>query len=112
MFIVFQAEATDGSYLQKVRINAAATTPTTMTASVIRLFFSNKTSGATTAADTWLHQEITTAAIPAANATNATNYYEIPINVVMPASYTLLVSIHANMAANTRFHCTAFGGDY
>ena len=112
LFIVFQADATDGSYLKKVRINAAATTPTTMTASVIRLFFSSATSGVTTAANCWLHHEITTAAIPAANATNATNYYEVPMDIVMPASYTLLASIHANMAANTRFHITAFGGDY
>jgi hypothetical protein len=112
MFVCFTADATDGSYVDKIRISAAATTPTTMTASVIRLFISSVTSGATTAANTVLFAEISTAAIPAANASNAINYYEVPCNFALPASYTILASIHANMAANTRFQILTFGGDY
>lgn len=112
MFILFTADATDGSYVSKIRISAAATTPTTMTASVIRIFISSQTSGATTAANTVLYLEIGTAAIPAANAANAINYYEVPCDFALPPSYTLLASIHANMAANTRFQFLTFGGDY
>lgn len=112
IFLCFTADATDGSYIDKIRISAAATTPTSMTASVIRLYISSATSGATTADTAVLFQEISTAAIPAANATNATNYYEIPCGFVLPASYTILASIHANMAANTRFQILTFGGDY
>lgn len=112
LFKVFEANATNGSYVSKIRIYGAATTPTTMAASVIRIFISNKTSGATTATDTWLIQEISTAAVPAANASNAVNWYEVPLNIALPPSYTILVSIHANVTANTRWQCVAFGGDY
>lgn len=112
IFLMFTADATDGSYVSKLRISAAATTPTTMTASVIKIYISSVTSGATTAANTVLFQEISTAAIPAANASNATNYYEIPCDFALPASYTILAAIHANMAANTRYQILTFAGDY
>jgi hypothetical protein len=112
IFSIFQSEATDGSYVSKVRISAAATTPTTMTASVIRLYISSATSGAVTAATAVLFQEINVAAIPASNATNGTNYYEVPFDIALPASYTILASIHANLAANTRWQFLVFGGDY
>jgi len=112
IFSIFQAEATDGSYVSKVRISAAATTPTTMTASVIRLYISSATSGAVTATTAVLYQEVNVAAIPASNATNGTNYYEIPFDIALPPSYTILASIHANLAANTRWQFLVFGGDY
>lgn len=112
VFSIFVADATDGSYVSKVRISAAATTPTTMTASVIRLYISSQSSGATTAANTVLWQEISTAAIPAANAANAINYYEVPFDLALPASFNILAAIHANMAANTRFQFLTVGGDY
>jgi len=112
MFVCFTADATDGSYISKIRLSAAATTPTTMTASVIRIFVSSATSGATTAATAVLFAEISTAAIPAANAANAINYYEVPCDFALPAGYTILASIHANMAANTRYQILTFAGDY
>lgn len=112
IFKMFTGKATDGSYISKIRISAAATTPTTMTASVIRIFISSITSGATTAADTVLFAEISTAAIPAANSANAINYYDVPCDFALPASNTILASIHANMAANTRFQFLVFAGDY
>jgi hypothetical protein len=112
LFLCFTADATDGSYISKVRISAAATTPTTMTASVIRLYISSITSGATTAADTVLYTEVATAAIPAANAANAINYYEVPFDFGIDPSYTILASIHANMAANTRFQILTIAGHY
>ena len=113
IFKCFTGDATDGSYIDKIRISAAATTPTTMAAgTVIRIYISSITSGATTAADTVLFQEISTAAIPAANASNAVNYYEIPCNFTLPASYTILASIHTNLTANTRWQILVFAGDY
>jgi len=113
MFVCFTADATDGSYVDRIRLNYCATTPTTFGATnVVRLFISSATSGATTAATAVLFYEVSTGAIPAANATNATNYIEVPCNFILPASYTILASIHANMTANTRIQILTFGGDY
>lgn len=113
LFVCFTADATDGSYVDRMRLSYTATTPTTFAATtVVRLFISSVTSGATTAANTVLYQEVSTAAVPASNATNSTNYIEIPCNFVLPASYTILASIHTNMTANTRIQILTFGGDY
>jgi hypothetical protein len=113
LFLCFTADATDGSYVDRIRMSYTATTPTTFAATtVIRIYISSVTSGATTAANTVLFQEVSTAAVPAANATNSTNYIEIPCGFVLPPSYTILAGIHTNMTANTRMQILVFGGDY
>src|ERR1700675_5094698 len=48
----------NGSFISRARISAYATTPTTETATIIRLFLSTQASGATTAANTFLIQEL------------------------------------------------------
>jgi hypothetical protein len=110
-FVCFTA-GTNGSFVNRIRISGAATTPTTMAASVIRFYISSKTSGATTAVDTVLYQEVAVAAAAAANAANSVNYYEIQCDFALPPNYTILAQIHANVTANTRWQILAFGGDY
>lgn len=112
MFLVFTADATDGSYISKVRISCAATASASMTASVIRFYISSATSGATTAATAVLYQEVAVAALAASHTSNATNFYEVPFNIAIPASYTILASIDDNLAANTRWQILTFAGDY
>lgn len=112
LFKMFTANATDGSFVSKIRISAAATTSTSMTASVIRIYISSITSGSTTAADTVLYQEVAVAALAAAHTSNATNFYEVSLNIALPPSYTILASIDDNLAANTRWQFLVFGGDY
>lgn len=112
IFLMFTADATDGSFVSKIRISAAATTSTSMTASVIRIYISSATSGAVTAATAVLYAEVAVAALAAAHTSNATNFYEVPLNITLPASYTILASIDDNLAANTRWQFLTFGGDY
>lgn len=112
IFKVFQADNVDGSFVSKVRITAAATTSTSMTASVVRIYLSSKQSGATTAADTYLFQEQAVAALAAAHTSNSTNFYEVTLNLAIPAGWTILASIDDNLAANTRWFLMAFAGDY
>jgi len=95
-----------------MRIFAGATGATTMTATVLRVYVSTKTSGATTNADTFLYQEVTVAGLSVDNASTALQYYEVPFNVALPASETILVSVNAASAAGTLWQCTVFGGDY
>ena len=112
IFKAFTAEATNGSYITKVRFIPTATTPTTTTATVGRVFLSSITSGATTSADTWLLAEITLPAIAADNASNASSFFDIPLNCAIPAGYTILVTNHAAPAANTAWRATVLGGNY
>jgi hypothetical protein len=89
-----------------------ASTPTTMTATVIRIFISEKLSGATNPNNTFLIQEVAVAAAAAANAANTTNPYEIPLNLGLNSGSSILLSMHTASIANTAWAVTTYGGDY
>lgn len=109
----FTADATNGSYVKKIRLQPyASTAATATTATTLRLFISSKTSGATTAADTFCFQEISAAAQTADHSTTATFFIEIPVNETWPASYTILASQHVVAAANTGWQVIVFYGNY
>lgn len=113
IFKALTADATNGSYVSSVRFCPfASVASTTVTATLLRIFLSNKTSGATTSADTWLLAEIAAASQVASHPTIATNFLEAPINRIIPASYTVLISIHATPAANTGWQTLVFAGNY
>jgi hypothetical protein len=112
VFKCFTADATNGSFVSKMRISAAASASTAMTASVIRIYISSITAGGTTAADTVLYAEVAVAALAASHTSNATNFYEVPFNIALPPSYTILASIDDNCAANTRWQILTFAGNY
>lgn len=110
---VFTAAATYGSYLSCIRFSPYATAAaTSTTATVFRIYLSSITSGATTAANTWLIQEVAVASQSAANSTTATQFIEVPINRALPPGYTILVTQHAVAGANTGWQVVPFAGDY
>jgi hypothetical protein len=109
----FTADATNGSYVSSVRFSPnASAAATTTTATTLRVFISSVTSGATTNLNTWLFAEVSAAAQTADHSTNATFPIEIPINRILPASYTILVSTHVVPAANTSWQAIVFAGNY
>jgi hypothetical protein len=113
IFKAFTADANNGSFVQKIRLQPVATvaaTPTTST--TIRVFVSNKTSGATTQADTWLIAEVSAASQTADHSTTGTFYIDVPLNFMLPASFTILVANHVVNAANTSWTATVFAGNY
>ena len=112
IFKVFTADATNGSWVSRIRLSALNTTISTVTtATVHRIFISNKTSGATTQADTWLFQEVAAPAVTP-TATTCPNFIEVPLNFALPPSYTILVSSHHVNAANTDWTAIVFGGNF
>jgi len=109
---VITSEATYGTYIERVDFIPTATTPTTTTATVGRVFISSVTSGATTSANTFLIGEVTLPATAADNASTAVNAFSVALGIRLPPGYTILVTNHAAPAANTAWRATAFGGDY
>ena len=112
IFKAFTADATNGSFVQRVRLIPTATTPTTTTASVARIFISSITSGSTTSGDTYLWDEITLPAIAADNASASVYEFDVILGFALPPSYTILVTNHAAPAANTAWRATVIAGDY
>lgn len=112
MVLVSSAGA-DGTFYRAVRVKAWATAAATSTsATVIRIFKSTLSSGATTSADTHLLGEIQIPAVSAANTTGALADFDIPLNIAVPTGQHLLASTSIVAAANTGFSLIAIGGDY
>ncbi len=113
IFLAFTADATNGSYVEAIRIMAVASAAATATAAtVVRVYISSITSGSTTTANTFLIGELALPAITADQTTTATNWYDLPLGFRLPAGYTILVSSHIVNNANTSLRATVFGGDY
>lgn len=82
----FVADATNGSFLRS--IIAKITSTGVGVASVLRLFINNGSTNAT-ATNNALYKELTLPAITATQ-TAATPDFEIPCNILLPASYRIL----------------------
>jgi len=101
-----------GSFVQKVRFMSVATTPTTGVATVLRCHYSTVNTGTPTSGQVFLLGEISVGALASANATNATNFYELPLNFAMPANTYLLVSQHAAQTANQNWQAFVIASEY
>lgn len=112
IFLAFTADATNGSFVRRVEWMPTATTPTTTTATVGRVFLSSVSSGATTSANTRLIAEVVLAATAADNAASQVFPVVIPLDLVLAPGETILVTNHAAPAASTAWRANVFGGDY
>lgn len=113
MYKIFTTGA-NGSYIDKIRFFSVANTAnTTGVATTLRAYLSTISSpGATTTSDTFLLGEVSVPAIASAHSTNATNYYEINLGIVVPTGYYVHISQHVAQTTNQAWMGMAFGGDY
>jgi len=113
IFLAFTADSTNGSLVEYVRFVPTATVAATATTlTTARIFVSSLASGATTAANTTLLKEVQLPVQTADHSTTPTNEIDVPLNIRLPASYTILVTTHVVPVANTGWKATAIGGDY
>jgi hypothetical protein len=113
MVKAFTADATNGSFINRLRFNPTASVASTATtATVLRVYLSSVASGATTNANTVLWGEFVLGAQTADQAAGATNSFEIPMGIALAPSQTVLFSMHHSAAANTAWQCMALGGNY
>ena len=113
MYVLFTADATNGSYVEFVRFTLVGNSAgASMVATVARVYASSITSGVTSSANTYLLGEI---AIPASTvdaATAAGNWFDFPLGFRLPAGWTILGSLGTAASSNTGVRGTVIGGDY
>ena len=104
VYTVFTADATDGSFLQKLRVRPKGTNVVT----VMRIFINNG-GATTTAANNSLYDELP---LPATTNSEvaALPGYEVPFNMMLPATYRILVTLGTSVAGG--YAVTAVGGAY
>lgn len=113
IYLLFTADATNGSFVQRIRVKYVSNSTTASVACVLKIFISTQTSGATTNANTWLYDEIVLPTTGALTTTVAQVSYDIPLGFALPAGYALLAKITvAQTNANSGWVCTVIGGDY
>ena len=113
------ASGANGSFVQRIRFNTVASAAATNSvATTLRVYLSTvsttvgSAAGATTNANTFLIAEISVPLISSSHSTNATNFYEIPLNIAIPTGRWIMVSQHIAQTTNQAWNCKVFGGDY
>lgn len=110
--LVFTADATDGSYLQKLLFTPRSTSGSTSTSATAARVYLNNGSSVGTGTNNVLIGELTFAAINV-NLTSTTGIqtFTFPMNIQIPPGYRIYVGLTA-VAANTNWDVVALGGDY
>ena len=103
-YLVFTADATNGGYIQKIRFRSLGTN----VATVVRVWINN---GSTTgsAINNTLYDEMSLASTTASQ-TSALSIYEIPLNIALPPSYRIYVTIGTAVASG--YDAIVVGGKY
>jgi hypothetical protein len=104
----------NGSFVDKIRFSSVASAAATSSvATTLRAYLSTVAApGATTAADTWLLAEVTVPVTVSSHSTNAANYFEVALNIVVPAGYYIHVSQHVAQTTNQNWIAMVQGGNY
>lgn len=110
--LVCTADATDGSFINKLVFQPRSTSGSTTTSAAAARVYINNGSSVGTGTNNVLYKELTLAAT-AVNVTGTTAAlgYELPLNIQLKAGYRIYVGITA-IAANTNWDVTAIFGDY
>lgn len=101
---VFEADATNGGFLQRIRVKALGAN----VATVVRFFLNNGLTNAT-ATNNQLIGDMTLAATGASQ-TSAQSDIDYPFNMALPAGYRIYATLGTTVASG--FAITAIGGKF
>ena len=100
-YLIFTADATNGGYVQKLRIRSLGTNVTT----VMRVWLNNGSTTATASNNT-LYDEISLASSTVSQ-TTALSVYELPLNFALPLGYKIYVTLGTTVVAGYDVTCIA-----
>jgi hypothetical protein len=103
-YLIFTADATAGGYVQKIRFRSLGTN----VATVARIWITNAT-GPGVASDTVLFDEASLIASTVSQ-TGALAVTEVPINLALPPSYSIYITLGTAVAAG--YDAIVVGGKY
>ena len=107
-YLVFTADATNGGFVEEIRVKAD---PANNTAATVVRFWINNGSTTGTAANSSFIGELPLPATTAAAAT-ALQDFSFPVNKALPAGYKIYLTIGTAPGGSGQFSATAFGGKY
>lgn len=112
IYKVWQADATNGGFLQRVRVKYVSNSTTASNACVMKFFISSAASGSTTNTNAFFFDELVLPSTGTLTTTTAAVTYDIPFNFALPAGWTVLVKITVAQPSSSGFIATGIGGAY
>ncbi len=107
-YLVWTADATNGGFLQEIRIKAS---PSQNTAATVARIWINNGSTTGTKANSWMYTEVTIASTTA-SAVAAVPETVVAINKALPLSYRVYLTIGTAPGGSGEFSAVALGGKY
>lgn len=107
-YLVFTADATNGGFVDHIRVKAD---PANNTAATVVRFFVNNGSATGTAANSTFIGELGLPAVTA-SASQAQPDFVFPCNFSLPAGYKIYATIGTAPGGSGQFSITAYGGKY
>lgn len=111
VYKIFTA-GSNGSFVERVRLQYIANATTTSVAAVMRFYISSIASGSPATTDTKFFESVVLPATGALSTTTTNAFFDIPFGFALPASYTILAKISVSQSANTGWQALTIGGDY
>jgi hypothetical protein len=112
VYKVWQADASNGGYLQRVRVKYVANATTASNACVMKFFISSATSGAVTDTNSFFYDDLAIPTTSTLTTTAGNVSYDMLFNFALPAGWTVLVKITVAQPASCGFVATGIGGAY
>ena len=108
IYLAFTADATNGGYVQRIRFKPNNAATVNNVATVARVWLNNGSTTGTAANNTFIDE----ISLPATTgvAAAALPVYELPLNLALPASYAIYVTLGTGVAGGYR--ATVIGGKY
>ena len=113
VFLAFTADATNGSFVQRVRWIATGSANNIATAATVgRVWISSTSSGSTSTSTAFLISEVVLPSVTAAASASVAPYIDVPIGFPVPAGYSVLVGNANTPNAGTAWRADVIAGDY
>ena len=112
MFVAFNADPTNGSFVQRVRWSATSANVAAATSATVGRVYISSSNVVANISNTTLFQEVALPSVTAGSASVATYPIDVPINMALPPGYCILVSNHGAPATNTTWVASVFAGNY
>lgn len=111
VYLVYTPDATNGSYLERIRVKYVANGATASNACIMKFYTSSVNTGSTTNSNTFFYDEMS---IPATTmTTTALNpSYDMPFGFAFPPAVYVLIKVSVTQPASCGFIATAIGGKY
>jgi hypothetical protein len=112
IYLAHTTDATNGSFIQRVRFKYVANGTTTSVGTVMRVWISSVATGTPTTSNASFWDEIALPATGTLTTTTVSPVYDMAFGIALPPSYSILCKTTVSQSASTGWQATVIAGAY